>query len=282
MKIKFVNIPVESKFAVFNLEDKSSTMVFNIEAGNSEINIEIPDDWDSPHRNFRSLNYYIPNQYIAIDKTNTVIEITGNDFFIDVNRETMNEELNQKSIETLIHTIFSNDSIDGRQKFFISLVSLQSYFEHLIYGMLVLSSHLSKSQFKNINSHPRRTDIAFSNENTDFFSNEIKICPGKENLGITIQSQVRTEFKNIFDEIRTLRNSVVHKWGYKDISQQELKDTFNRIGEQIDLNDSHDDFLTQAAFIFVRLYARVNPLNNQLSYFNEKEIVREERATRGY
>ncbi len=194
----------------------------------------------------------------------------------------MNEELNQKSIETLIHTIFNHESLNGRQQFFISLVSLQSYFEHLIYGMLVLSSHISKSQFKNINNHPRRTTMAFSDDNIDFFSNQIIICPGKENLGNTIESQVKTELENIFNEIRTLRNNVVHKWGYKDISQQEIKDIFNRIGEDINLDDSNNEFYSKSAFVFVRLYARVNPLKNQLNYFTEKAIVEAERKSRGY
>ena len=282
MKIIFENIPVESKFAVFNKGNKGSSKVWVIEPGSSELEAQIPQEWDLPYRNIRTIGYWIPDAYIPINKNDTEIIVTGADYYIDVDREAMNEELNQRSIETLIHVIHGNKHINSRQKFFISLVSLQSYFEHLVYGMLIQSGHISKTRFKDLQTHARRTPIAFSVDNTDFFSNNIEICPGKENLGATLLDDVKDELKNIFDKIRTLRNKVVHKWGYKDISQQEIKDTFALVGENIDLNDSDDIFYKNAAFIFVSLYARANPLNNQLSYFNEKEMVETERKARGY
>ena len=282
MKIIFKNIPVESKFAVFNKSNKASRQVWVIEPGNSELETQIPQEWDLPYRNIRTIDYYIPDAYIPINKSDTEIVITGGDYYIDVNRKDKNEELNQRSIETLIHVVHENENITSRQKFFISLVSLQSYFEHLVYGMLIQSKHISKTRFKDLQTHARRTPIAFSADNTDFFSNSIEICTGKDNLGATIHDNVKDELKNIFDKIRTLRNKVVHKWGYKDISQQEIKDTFALVGENIELNDSDDIFYNNAAFIFVRLYARANPLNNQLNYFNEKEMVEAERKSRGY
>ena len=78
-----------------------------------------------------------------------VIEFNGGDYYSDINRNKLKEELNQRSVETLIHKIHGTPNLDGRQQFFISLIALQSYFEYLVYGMLVLSGHSSKTAFEN-------------------------------------------------------------------------------------------------------------------------------------
>ena len=147
--------------------------------------------------------------------------------------------------------------------------------------MLVLSTHSSKTQFENLSTHECRTNEAFSPDNTDFFSRQICICPGKENLGSEIDQPTRTLVKSIFDEVRTLRNKVVHRWGFKDIEQRELREIFERLGEPMGYHTEDETFFSEAAFVFVRLYARTNAIRIQLSYFVEREAVKEERRERG-
>lgn len=282
LKVSFKNIPSESKLAIFDKANTSSVSTWVIEPGYTEIEFEIPNSWENPHKSLRTTGYFIPDSYAPIDRTKREIEITGGDYYVDVDRDVLNEELNQKSVETLIHSIFGNDGLDGRQKFFVSIISLQSYFEYLVYGMLVISGHMSKTQFNNLRTQSSRIPVAFSNQNTDFFSTQIEICPGKSGLGSDISQIIRDDSKNIFEEVGRIRNKVVHRWGYKDIGQHTLKDIFSSLREDINLNDSDDQFYSDACFVCVRLYARTSALGNQLSLFNEKEIVKAEREARGY
>jgi hypothetical protein len=82
-----------------------------------------------------------------IERSTKEVLITGGDYYLDAIREIANEEHNQKSVKELITTIYSNDVLSGRQKFYVSLLALQSHFEQLMYGMLVLSGHMSKTKF---------------------------------------------------------------------------------------------------------------------------------------
>lgn len=283
MIFKFKDIPCDATFAVFDKDNRGPTSdVRNVSIGDTEFDIEIPATWTSPYRNFRTGEYFVPNAYMPIVGDVSEIVISGGDFYIDVNRERRNEELNRRSIETLIHQIHGNRDVDGRQKFFVSLVSLQSYFEHLVYGMLVLSGHLSRRKFKNLETQAKRIPVAFSDNNTQFFSQQIEICPGKGGLGSHIPSEIKDAQEKTFEKIRKLRNKVVHSWGYKDIGQQEIKDDFLDLGENINLIEPDDAFYEQASFVLVRLYAKASLLNNQLSLFTEKEMVRLERESRGY
>lgn len=219
---------------------------------------------------------------MPIKDNENVIEFSGEDYYIDVDRGKLNEELNQKSVETLIHKIHGNDNLDGRQQFFISLIALQSYFEYLVYGMLVLSGHSSKSAFKALDNHKNRTKEAFSVTNTEFFTNNITICPEKDNLGNIMPLALREEVEKIFNQIRKLRNKVVHGWGYKDIPRDKLRDIFSNINEAVDTTLNDNAFYKRATSVIIKLYAKTNQIRNQLSLFNEKYVVNKEREERGY
>ena len=94
---------------------------------------------------------------------------------------------------------------------------------------------------------------------------------------------LRREVENIFNEVRTLRNKVVHKWGYKDISREKLRDIFSNVNEAVDTSSDDNTFFHRATNVLIRLYARTkNAISNQLSYFNEKYMVEKEREERGY
>lgn len=282
MKFRFENIPCPTKFLVFDLGVKETRQSWTIAPGDSEIEVDIPDEWKKPSRLLSAKEYYFPNRLVEIASLQDEQLITGGEYYIDISRAAKDEEHNQRSVETLIQQIHGNKELSGRQKFYVSLVSLQSYFEHLVYGMLRLSGHLTKRQFDDLSTHKNRTNAAFSPNNTDFFSTTIEICPGKDGLGTDIPQTIRAETKKIFDETRTLRNKVVHKWGYKDVGRENLVEIFDRLGENPGYHEDDDSFYLSAAFIMVRLYARASAVKNQLSLFIEREAVRIEREERGY
>ncbi len=276
----FTDIPVESNFTVFDKEDSVNTKDFRkIPPGNTSFEFTIPDDWNKPHYSLRIAGYHIPRSFMAINDDEYIIKFDGGDYYIDI-RDKLEVERNQTSIETLIHKIHGHKELDGRQQFYISLVALESYFEHLVYGMLVLSGHCSDTQFDDIHSQYRRINNAFSEDNTDFFTDSITICPGKENLVDIMQNPQREEVKNIFNEIRRLRNKVVHGWGYRSIARDELQEIFSRMNESIDTTLDDKEFYQSLCAIFIRLYSRVNPIRNQVDLFNERFVVKKEREER--
>lgn len=116
--------------------------------------------------------------------------------------------------------------------------------------------------------------------NTKFFTDNIS--PGKENQGSIMPLTSRREVENIFNEIRKLRNKVVHKWGYRDITRDELRDIFSNLNETIDTTLNDDDFYQRATFVLIRLYTKTSHISNQISLFNEKYVVNKEREERGY
>jgi len=219
---------------------------------------------------------------MPINDNEDSIEFNGGDYYVDVDRKVLNEEINQKMVETLVHKISGKSNLDGRQQFFISLIALQSYFEYLVYGMLMLSGHSSKNAFKNLFNHKNRTKEAFSLNNTEFFTDKISICPGKENLGSIMPVDSRKKVEKIFNVIRILRNDVVHKWGYEDLTRNDLKDRFSNVNEALDITQDDNAFYQSATHVLIRLYARTSNVKNQLSYFNEKYVVNKEREERGY
>ena len=283
IKVNFQNIPTDSKFSFFDKDNsKSNKEVWDVPTGNSSIEFEIPESWTNPYQNIRSKSYWIPNAYIPLDKTKPEITITGGNYYIDINREKIPEELNQESIESLIHSVHNNQAVSARQQFFIALVSLQSYFEYLVYGMLVKSGYKTQVEFNNLYTHENRTNEAFTSSNTHFFSDSIEICPGKGGLGLLIPDPEINNMKEIFETVRKMRNRIVHSWGYKNLSKEDIEAYFAQVGEYINLRTTDDEFYRNAAFVFVRLYAKVNYLKNQLSYFHEKEMIELERNSRGY
>ena len=62
MLFKFIDIPCDAKFAVIDKENSGPTKdVRKIPIGDTEFDIEIPDEWESPYRNFRTTEYFLPN-----------------------------------------------------------------------------------------------------------------------------------------------------------------------------------------------------------------------------
>jgi len=135
--------------------------------------------WKFPFLSIAVTKYYVPDYYREIKNEESEVEFTGADYYVDLDGDVLNEELNQTSVETLIQSVQASANLNGRQQFYISLLALQSYFEHLVYGMLVISGHLSKTRFQALNNHEDRTIEAFSSTNTSFFSDNIEIYPGK-------------------------------------------------------------------------------------------------------
>lgn len=281
MKVQFENIPCEIKFAIF--DDKEKSKIWTIEPGDTEFEYELSAGMKAPFRVIASPNgWRVLEGKVPIQNPTRNILITGADFYLDIDRQPVNEEQNQKNIEDLIVSIHRIDSLSGRKKFFVALVSLQSHFEFLVYGMLVLSGHLDKSKFTKLHTHKERTSEAFSKNNTAFFSNQIEIIPGKSIKMATIADETRRQIEVIFNEIRTLRNGVVHKWGYKDVGRDKVSEIFRKLNEDPGYQESDDEFYANAAWIFVRLYTRTNQINTQLKYFIQRTAVREDREERGY
>ncbi len=85
------------------------------------------------------------------------------------------------------------------------------------------------------------------------------------------------------DDVRDLRNKVIHGWGHKHVPETTLRSFFSDLSEPLQPHyPNEDDFYDQAAFNFVRLYSRTQPLKTQLSLILEREAIKQERASRGY
>lgn len=278
---RFKNIPCPSTFGIFDEADRTTIQTWEINPGDSEITVDILPTWQSPYRVIRATRYFIPNSREPIERSAKKVLITGNDYHINVNRETANEEHNQKSVKELITTIYSNDALSGRQKFYVSLLALQSHFEQLTYGMLVLSGHMSKTKFNNGKAEHLIKE-AFAEKNTFLQSGEIEICPGKSVFRERVTDKTRGDLDNIFQEIRKLRNIVAHRWGYQDVGCGKILEIFRKVGENIDYYTTDEDFYNKASFVFVRLYARASILENRIALLIEREAIKLEREARGY
>lgn len=125
-----------------------------------------------------------------------------------------------------------NPNANARQRFFLSLISLQSYFEYLTYAMLVLSEYMSEKDYNDLQDSSKHIDAVFLAENilgNEFFAEEIIIHPENK---IRIPRITKSSIKSIrskFHTIRQLRNDVIHAWGYKDISLADLKKRLDEI-----------------------------------------------------
>lgn len=281
MKFTFENIPEECRFTVFDYDNKDRTgKSWRILAGTSSFDYQIPSEWNNPYYSINTLTYYVPNQFEKLPQSRFLI--SGANFYLDITRNKPEAELNQESIEKLIYGIQQNANLDFRQKFYIALVSLQSYFEYLCYGMIVLSGYKTHREFEELKNSNNRINSGFSKSNTNFFTDKISICPGKESFGQLIKTDSRLELQGIFHMIRSMRNDVVHSWSYNNLSKEQLKKSFESVGEQVKLYLDIPEFYADVTQNFVRLYARVNYIRSQLLYFREKEYIKLERAERGY
>ena len=108
--------------------------------------------------------------------------------------------------------------------------------------------------------------------------------PGKRIISVgAIEIQYRDEMRIIFDEVRKLRNKVVHSWTYKHPERPDLVNRFQLMGERLQTSHATDDeFFEHTTTALIRLFARVSPLDNRASVFREARIIDEERSSRGY
>ena len=282
IEFTFINIPIESTILIVDNYDRSRDYNHEITVGNSTLIFELPDNWSNPYYKILTTKYYIPNSTIKIESSDNNFEITGNEFYADLDREKLNEELNQIDVESLIHRVSAIVQISGRQKFYISLNALQSYFEYLTFAMLVRSGKIGRNAFRALGNHENQTIAAFDSGNTSFFTDNIIITPGKASAGTNIAIEFRDEIKNIFTEVRKLRNRVIHGWGDKDVDRQKLSDIFSNMNLVLQITGDDETFYTSATQLLVTLYAKTGTFRNQASIFNEKFVVESERRKRGY
>lgn len=283
MKCKFTNIPEETKFAIFDYDNKKiKSPTYKIPVGDSEIDIEISENWSNPHHNILAYGYVVDSAYGPIDTSKSELNFSGEHYYIDITRDKNPEEINQIDIEAIITGIHGIDILSSRKKFFIALTSLESYFEYLTYGMLVLSGYKTENEFEGLKNQGTRIDCAFSRRNTFFFTNQIVIRPGIENQGQLIDDALREALKDIFHKIRDMRNEIIHAWSYNDLGKENISQRFAEMGEHIGTHLDDDAFYRDAAFQFVRLYARVGYVRGQVLLFNAKRVVRLDRESRGY
>ena len=284
LRVTFSDIPEPTRFALFDRTDPRSTKHdWELASGDGEVVFDLPSDWREPFYSLRGRRYFIPKYRGPISPGDEELLFSGADCYVDIDRERALEEVNRAVVEELTHKLVAQDVLSGRQKFYVSLVALQSHFEYLVHGMLVLSGHVSKGEFRKLKDHERQTEKAFHPDNTDFFSTTIRICPGKEGLGQHIDETQRRQMKTALDKIRTLRNRVVHGWGYKDLGRERLLEDLAAAGANVGHPQETDgQFYTQLAHGIVQLYARTHPLVNQLHLIIEREAVADERAARGY
>jgi len=282
IEFSFINIPIETKIMIIDNDDKSNNHHHEIPIGNSSFRFELSDTWSNPYYKVFPTKYFIPNSVVKIESTDTNFQLTGGDYYADLDRERLKEELNQVDVESLIHNVSGINQFSGRQKFYISLNSLQSYFEYLTYAMLVRSGKIGKRAYRALGSHENQTNEAFDLGNTSFFTDNIIITPGKPRAGTIIEIEFRDEVKNIFTEVRKLRNKVIHGWGDKDVDRQKLSDIFSNMNLVLQIPGDDETFYNSATQLLVTLYAKTGSFRNQALIFNEKFVVESERKKRGY
>ena len=281
MKFKFENIPELSKFVVFDFDQNRFAETYEIPLGDKEIDFEIPSDWKRPHYTIKTVLYYIPDSYVPITDTRNPITISGADYYIDVTQDDAEVKQNWKSVEGLIFAINHSD-LEPRQKFFTSLLSLNSYFEYLVHAMLVLSGYISNNRFRDLGNHENRIAEGFSKDNTAFFAPAFDLCPGKSVEIAELPQNTRSNLMTVMNDVRKLRNDVAHKWGYRDVPEERIKSLFETAKIVLPPASNSDAFFEYAAQYFARIWTMVrNPLNMPYTLILEREAIRTERAERG-
>ena len=282
MKFVFEKIPVEVRWGVFDDAERTKCKRGKAGPGDSSIEIDVPDDYAEPFINVRCADGYtlLPDQRRALISADEVVVVDGSLFYADVDRQKHPYELNHDATKNLIT---GAQGLAGRARFFAALVALETHLEHLTFAMLVLSGHRTDAQFGRLNTQQDRTVEAFDGSNTAFFDDPVSL-PGGRTIPIgEILPATRDEMRVIFDEVRKLRNNIVHAWTYKHPERSDLANRFQTMGEQLQTHhDTDDDFFEHATTVLVRLFARVNPLDGRASVFRERAIVEEERRNRGY
>ena len=209
------------------------------------------------------------------------IEINGWMFYLDVCWiDPTSEELNLENIEKLIYV--SGQELSEKQKFFISIISLESYFEYIIYVMLVVSRNISKSKYDDLSTACSRSKEAFEN-NTAFFQTEISVHPWLNIPVKNIEDGEKERILWIFDKIRKLRNDIIHAWSFKDKTFEEIKESLIALGELNIVSNDTDIILRDARNLLVKWYAEIETiLRTRIRALEMRRLVNEELESRGF
>ena len=280
----FKNIPSSTTFCVFDADTKEKAHIGEVQLGDSSMVISTPSSWTTPTRTLRSKEYFLPEAFKGFTPGSTVT-FSGDDFYIDISQGETPPERNRKAVEALIHQSAHASLFDARQRFFASLIALQSYYEYLTFGMLVLSDQLTEKGYKKLYKHSVQTKQAFASTNTSFFATKIDICPGKSVTSMVTLKQARELLPN-FEEVRKLRNAVAHSWCYRDLPRHDIVDRLKKTQlplPPIQTNADDEAFYTSAQHCLLALYAAAeNTVGRQVKVFAERDWVRREREERGY
>lgn len=282
MKFIFKDIPEPSKFALFDRGQEGPVETFDIPVGDAAVDFDIPDDWQQPHYALRTLLYYISDAYVPITDTASPISISGADYYLDITRPDQEVEQNWKSVENLVVAINGSD-LDPRQKFFTGLLSLNSYFEFVVHAMLVQSGHISYRKFKELQNHKNRIEAAFKEDNTSFFATKFEVCPGKSVQTNEVSPETRTFLAAVMNDVRKMRNDVAHKWGYRDVPEERIKELFETARVNLPYAPDAEAFFEIAAQLLTAIWAKIkNPLDLRYKLIAEREAIRADRVERGY
>ena len=280
MKFSFKNIPVEVRWALFDDADRTVTKSGLAASGDSVVEVDVPNEFAKPFVNVRCAGGYVirPDQRRALIGPSETIEVDGSMFYLD-DRMAESYELNHEATKSLI----TARHLSGRARFFAALVALETHLEYLTFAMLVLSGHLSMRKFKDLKTQKRRIAAAFDPSNTAFFDDPVSM-PGNRTIEMgAISIANRDLMRVIFDEVRTLRNNVVHAWTYRHPERADIAMRFQSMGQQLLTNhEADDEFFDHATDILVSVFTRVNLLDSRASLFRERRIVEDERQVRGY
>lgn len=275
------DFPEPVTLAFFDNADKSKAAIIHRDvAGSGTLSVSVPNDWTDCHLSIRASSYFIPNSYRAINPS-LDLSMTGAEFFLDIDAGDRQNELNSVSVEQLIHSVISSTGLDSRQKFYIGLMSMNSYCEYLTHTILVKSGHLSNAAFRNLN-HQDAITASFSSFNTDFFQNRITLCPGKEVDLPSVDQVARDSLAEIMQDVRVLRNKVAHSWGFKSTDQR-IHDFCVKYNTPILVSPNPDeDLLNAGAQAILNLYARLNPIRQHVLLFIERKYIQDDQRSRGF
>ena len=225
MKFEFQGLPVEVTWCVFDEEAPEKRQVGKAQPGDSVIQVTVPSSYGEPFVSVRCADGYTirPDQRRALSDVTETVEVDGSIFYLDVDRTKHPYELNHEATKKLVT---GAAGLTGRGRFFTALVALETHLEYLTFAMLVLSGHRSNSQFKGLNKQQNRAIEAFDSSNSAFFGDPV-LMPGDRELTIgEIPGDSLRRMQVIFDEVRKLRNKVVHEWTYKHPDRSDLARRF--------------------------------------------------------
>ncbi len=284
MIFKFSNIPEKTAISIFDKANNGSadSISRQIEAGDFELDFEIPATWEDPYIALAPFLYYVPNSYQSLDRKFSEFLLSGDNYYLDITRDPTRKEENRESVEQILIKIGQSEDLSGRQKFYVSLMALNSHFEFLTHSILVVSGYKTQRKFKDLGKHENRINSALDAANTKFFGLTLDICPGKSIEPGEVKPDVMLNCNKIMQNVRKLRNDVAHGWGYNDLSNDDIIDFFKNLDVLLPYSPTDEMFFQNAAQAFVSLWAKVQVLSTRAKIVHEKHIILDERAERGY